>query len=339
MQKEKRVKKTLEELNVIDDFLFTELLLHPESADLLVRLIIERATGLKVGELIIEPQCVYNGVDTDRHGIRMDVRVQNPEISISESTDSTLRVFDIEPNVKEDKELPKRVRYYQALSDVKLLESGCDYANLPELWSIWILPYDPFKANYMIYFVKNVVEGLPEIEYNEGVHKLFLYTQGTLEGNEQLKSLLRYISKSTSENATDEELKRLHEEVLNIKYQKDVGVKYMRVMQNLYDEIKEAKKEAMAEGLAEGREAGLAEGREVGLAEGREAGFREAHNEIIGERCVKNREMLLKILARKGCVSGDVKERIETENDISVLDEWVDKAIDAETIEQFVEGM
>ncbi len=35
MEKNKRVKKTLEELNVIDDFLFTELLLHPRAAQLL----------------------------------------------------------------------------------------------------------------------------------------------------------------------------------------------------------------------------------------------------------------------------------------------------------------
>ena len=41
----------------------------------------------------------------------------------------------------------------------------------------------------MIYFVKNTVEGFPEIEYNDGVKKVFFYTGGKCGGNENLKSL------------------------------------------------------------------------------------------------------------------------------------------------------
>lgn len=38
--------------------------------------------------------------------------------------------------------------------------------------------YDPFGKDYMLYSVKNVVEEHPEIDYNDGVRKLFLYTGG-----------------------------------------------------------------------------------------------------------------------------------------------------------------
>lgn len=62
----------------------------------------------------------------------------------------------------------------------------------------------------MLYSVKNVVEGFEEIDYNDGVRTLFLYTDGEYGGSPELKRLLTYIKHSTAENAADEELKTLH---------------------------------------------------------------------------------------------------------------------------------
>ena len=154
------------------------------------------------------------------------------EVSIGEKKNlkgkkELVRLFDIEPNNGNRDELAKRSRYCQALTDVKLLEAGTDYNKMPELWSIWILPYDPFDRNQMIYFVKNVVEGFEEIAYNDGIRKVFLYTGGELGGNEKLKSLLTYMKTSTKENAVDEDLVRLHSSVEQVKRSREIGVKYM----------------------------------------------------------------------------------------------------------------
>ena len=62
----------------------------------------------------------------------------------------------------------------------------------------------------MIYTVKNVVEEMPEIEYNDGVKKIFLYTDGEIGGSRELKNLLRYLRDTCAENAVDSELKSLH---------------------------------------------------------------------------------------------------------------------------------
>ncbi len=102
-----------------------------------------------------------------------------------------------------------RSRFYQALADVKLLETGTDYDKLPDMWTIWILPYDPFGLNYMLYSVKNRVEESDEIEYNDGVRKLFLYTKGEKGGTKALHDLLSYLQNSREENAVDEELLKL----------------------------------------------------------------------------------------------------------------------------------
>ena len=119
------VKKRIEELDLMDDFLFTEASTDSETAPLLMRLIIERATGVKVGKMNIEPQKTVNRVDTDCHGIRMDVTVRE----VTDVEGKTIRLFDVEPNNIKEVHLPKRSRYYQALTDVKLLETGVDYAS------------------------------------------------------------------------------------------------------------------------------------------------------------------------------------------------------------------
>lgn len=117
------------------------------------------------------------------HGIRLDVSVR--EVEIEEEKNNTIQLFDIEPNNVKNVHLPKRSRYYQALTDVKLLETGIDYDKMPDLWTIWILPYDPFGMDYRLYSVKNKIEEFPEIEYNDGMKKLFLYTDGMKGGKRE----------------------------------------------------------------------------------------------------------------------------------------------------------
>jgi len=230
------VRKRIEELNLMDDFLFTEASADKQTSHILIRLIVERALKMKVGRLIIEPQKTMNGVDTDCHGIRMDLSVKE----VTDEDGRTIRLFDIEPNNIEMVHLPKRSRYYQALTDVKELEAGVDYDKLPDMLTIWILPYDPFGLDYMIYSVKNVVEDQPEIEYNDGVRKIFLYTGGKKGGTNALKNLLQYIQQSVEENAVDEELRKLHTSVRRLKSSRKVGVKYMNMQEVMQYQIKKA---------------------------------------------------------------------------------------------------
>ena len=236
-------KRSIGELDLIEDFLFTEASADKEASEILMRLIIERATNIKVGKLVIETQKTMNGVDTDCHGIRLDVSVQE----VTEEEGKTIQLFDIEPNNIKKVHLPKRSRFYQALTDVRLLETGVDYARLPDMWTIWILPYDPFKRDYMLYSVKNRVEECEEIEYNDGVRKLFLYTKGKKGGTEALKNLLTYLQNSKEENAVDEELRRLHSNVERLKCSKEIGVKYMQMQEVIKYQVEEEVEEIIAE--------------------------------------------------------------------------------------------
>ena len=161
------------------------------------------------------------GIDTKHHGIRMDLYIMEYE------NDSIASVYDIEPNKYNISELPKRSRYNQAVTDVKLLGAGKTYKELPEYISIWILTEDPFGENRMLYTVRNKVEEASGKEFKDGVTKLFLYVNGELGGTESLKQLLTYFSHSNETNVADEELKHIHAIVENVKRNEERREHYM----------------------------------------------------------------------------------------------------------------
>ena len=108
----------------------------------------------------------------------------------------------------------------------------------------------------MLYTVKNCVEEFPELIYNDGVKKLFLYVDGELGGTEELKSLLQYFSKSKTQNVTDTDLEHLHSIVENVKHNQKAGKRYM----TLQDMINYEKKESFNDGVTQGREEARIEG-------------------------------------------------------------------------------
>lgn len=251
----KKTYKPLQELDLIDAFLFGASTEKTQDAEFIAKLIIERATNEKVDQITVVPEKELTGIDISHHGIRMDLYVEEYE-------DRRLaKVYDIEPNKYNPAELPMRSRYSQSLTDVKLLNSGDAYEILPEYISIWILPYDPFGKNRMLYTVKNCVEEFPELLYNDGVKRLFLYVGGELGGTEKLKDLLHYFSSSKKGNVTDAELEHLHSIVEKAKYNQKVGKRYM----TLQDMIDYEKKESYEDGKAEGREEGRTEARREGI--------------------------------------------------------------------------
>lgn len=235
----KQQKKTIEELNLLDDFLFFEAV-SGEQGEWFCRLLIESICKREVEEIQIHPQNIIQGVDTVQHGIRMDLYVDEKGKCL----------YDFEPDQHTDKKLlPKRNRYYRALLDGRLLDTGEEYDRLPELWTIFILSHDPFGQNRICYTVKNVVLEEPDIKYEDGAVSIFLYTKGEIGGTKKLAELLKYIVESSEANAVSEELKELHDYVTRIKHRKEVGVRYMKSWEFERMWREEGKAEGKAEAL------------------------------------------------------------------------------------------
>jgi len=232
----KRKFRKLEELNLLDDFLFHEVVASPEVGEDFCRILLRVILGKEIRKVKVTAQTSILGRDTDRHGIRMDAYVEdvskeeilgNREVLDAEVIQD---IFDIEPDKVEEKEiLPRKIRYYHGLVDTKLLEIGASYKKLPNVYIIMILPYDPFGRERMVYTIKNRCIEDDTIEYEDGSVKIFLYTKG-MQGNpsQNLIDMLKYIQQSTEENVVNQDIETVHTMVQHIKQKKEVGISYMK---------------------------------------------------------------------------------------------------------------
>lgn len=311
-------KRKIEELNLLDDFLFFEAV-SGEKGEWFCRFLIRAICQREVGDLQIQFQSTVQGVDTTCHGIRMDLYVDEKGKCL----------YDFEPDkYSELGKLAKRNRYYRALLDGKLLETGTDYEKLPDLWTVFILNRDPFHTGRMCYTIKNHIEEEEDIDYEDGAVTLFLNTKGTYGGSRELTELLKYMENSSFENAKTKELRTLHEYVDRIKHKKEVGVRYMKSW--------EIEKMLREQGWREGREAGEIEGKKEGKKEGRRVG--RAEGKIEGELEGK-RDSIRQLLEVLGTPSDEVLQKLSMESDMGVLNCWLKLAAKSGAIEEFEEKM
>lgn len=231
--------KNLEDLDMMDSFLFEGITEDVKDAIFIARAIIRRVFGYTVQNLIVETEKQLKGVSLTNRGIRMDV------LATEKDDEKTLRIYDIEPNKYREDDIPRRSRYYQSLIDAKLLHANTKFKELPDSFSIWVLPYDPFGDDRMIYTVKNMVVENHHLMYNDGVTKIFLYTKGTNGGSKELKELLTFMEHTTKANAVDEELQEIQKIVDKIKSRSDVKERYM----TLQEVIDYEKRDSYAEGI------------------------------------------------------------------------------------------
>ncbi|MDE6016720.1 MAG: hypothetical protein K2H41_13705, partial [Acetatifactor sp.] len=235
------------------------------------------------------------GEDTDRHGIRMDVYLDEEDGEL----------FDLEPDNNRRKEdvtaLPKRARFYHAKLDAGSLKIGEEYGVLRNVFVIFIMTYDPFGADRMVYTIKNGCIEMPELPYEDGARTIFLYTKGT-EGNppEDLRELLYYMEHTSEENAKTEDLQRLHEMVTAVKRDRKVGLTYMKS----FEIEQRIRREGIAEGITRGKI-----------------------------------DSILDILGDLGDIPSSLKEQITTQEDETILRAWVKLAAKAESIEEFLSSL
>lgn len=257
----KHTFRKLEDLNLIDNFLFQEMLSQEEDGEAFARILLSTILGKTIRKVKITPQKNILGIDTNKHGIRLDAYIEDVSDEPADESKSNLadaevirNLYDIEPNITYEKtSLPKRMRYYHGLIDTQLLSSGAGYETLPNVVIIVILPYDPFGLDRMVYTIQNQCMEDNTISYNDGAKKIFLYTKGT-EGNpsKSLKNMLKYIEKTTDSNITNQDIAFIHNLVNKVKHKKEVGINYMKSW--------EVEEMARKTGLQQGMQEGLREG-------------------------------------------------------------------------------
>lgn len=226
--------------------MFGSMVTHPEIGEKFMRELLRVIFQRDFGKLKVIPQKVYYGSDTDKHGARLDVYLEEEE------ADEVATVYDVEPDKNDDLEdrmaVPLRVRFYHAKIDSNSLKSGESYHMLKKVIVIMIMPYDPFGRDRMVYTIRSKCEEEPDMPYDDGARTLFLYTKGK-RGNppEELRQLLHYMEDTKKENAQNESLRSIHEMVEAVKGEREVSLEYMKIFEReemlVRQGIKEGRKE------------------------------------------------------------------------------------------------
>lgn len=290
--------RKLEDLNLIDNFLFQEMISQKGIGEEFAKILLGTILGKTIRNVRIVPQKNILGVDTNRHGVRLDAYIEDISDQLIPSAsllDAEIRpdIYDIEPNNSyERKSLPKRMRYYHGLIDTQVLSSGTDYESLQNVVIIIILPYDPFGKNRMVYTIQNQCLEDASVTYDDGAKKIFLYTHG-IEGNpsQELKDMLRYIEKTTVDNITNQRIEAINNLVNKVKHNKEVGINYMKSWE--YEKM--IREQAIREGHEEGLKQGIEQGIEQGIKQGIEDGIM-VFLELCKELDIPQDEALLKTM-------------------------------------------
>lgn len=215
-------KKTLQELDLIDNFLSNAIASNEEINEPFYRLLLSVLLGKEIKTVKVLAQQIIPAATPELRGIRMDVEVTEYE------EETVTNVYDVEPHLKDALHLPRHNRYYQAKIDGRYVRRGLkDFSGIPNLYVITITNYDLFGEDYMMYTVRNRCVEVPELEYDDGLQFIYFYTKGQKGGSQAIKNMLTYIQNSDSKNAVDEATRKMDSYVMKVKNLPEVEAGYM----------------------------------------------------------------------------------------------------------------
>lgn len=238
------MKKTFQQLNLSNAFLFATALEDSE----ICRLVLEIILGARLPRVKVHAeQSVL--VSSDFRSIRLDIY----------ASDETQVSYNVEAQNDDRKNLAKRSRYHQAEMDVASLKPGDDFNDLKPGYVIFICTFDPFgKGLYRYTFEERCLEC--DMELGDGTRKIFLNTKGKNDEDvpKELAHFLKYMEQSTDEyvtGLTDESIIKLHEKVTELKTWRRLEARYMTLEEWVKDRSKDreviAKQEAKQEAVFE----------------------------------------------------------------------------------------
>ena len=240
--------KKWEDLTITDDFMFCKVMSDPDICKELLEILLH----IKIERLEFqEPQKSFK-LTSESRGIRLDVYVKDSN-----------RVFDIELQTTNERNLELRTRYYQGVMDISELEKGEFFSNMKESYIIFICMFDPFGADMPIYTVKQTFEENEKLIFDDKTHKIFYNVNAfeKLSNDVETKAFLEYLCKHQSTTKFTQSLETaVYRNRNNQNWRQD----YMTLAYDMHMVAKEAAKKAAKEAFENGFSAGEERGISLG---------------------------------------------------------------------------
>lgn len=222
--------KSLRDLNLVDRFLFDEVMDVPGMYQIAVNILLENNAVL------------LDKVHTEKE-FRVSPKLRAVRLDVV-GMDVGGKVYYTEMQQRNTGNLLKRSRYYQGQLDVSLLEPGSVNFNLlNDSCLILIAPFDLFGRGLYRYTFCGVCQECPDLKIEDGALRVFINTKGTNreDFSQEFLDFMDYLMATTDENAaktSSERVKAIHKVVQKIRASEEMGVKYMqRWEERAYDRL------------------------------------------------------------------------------------------------------
>ena len=211
-----------EKLNLSSDFIFGKVMQDTELCRELLQRIFPEMDIERVE--YVETQKSINP-DADAKGIRLDIFVRGDDGS----------AYVVEMQVADTKELPKRSRYYQSITDLQLLDKGIYYEELNQIFIVFICLFDLYGAGRHIYTFENICREDKSISMDDGATTIFLNAKGTMDDvSDELKAFLDYVAgKKTDDPYIDKLDDAVKKAKMNREWRREYMTLYMRDLENI----------------------------------------------------------------------------------------------------------
>lgn len=210
-----RKYKRLEELEIWDDFMFGAVMSNKELCKHLLEIILQK----KIRDIRYTELQKTIDLQYDAKSIRLDVYVE----------DDLDSVYNIEIQTTNEKNLPKRSRFYQGMIDLNILNKGESYNKLKKSYVIFICNYDPFRKGRCFYRFENVCVDDPSLKLKDDSVKIMInpYGNDTKQFGKGFAALMDFLKNGQISDTYTESLK---DEITEVKVSEEWRRRYMKLL-------------------------------------------------------------------------------------------------------------
>ena len=231
-----------EKLGISNDFLFGKVMQDAKLCKELLQIIFP---DMKIDHIEYPALQKTINMDADAKSVRLDVYI----------VDNKGTVYDIEMQMADTKELPKRTRYYQAMMDLEMIDKGQSYKKLKKSFVIFICPFDLFNEGRHLYTFKNLCMEDKKTLLGDDTAKIFLNTESNMEDvNQKLIAFLDYVAGKKSD---DSFVQKLDNAIKKAKQNREWRHEYMTLLMRDQENIEKGIEKGIKKGIEKVIEKGI----------------------------------------------------------------------------------
>ncbi len=213
-----------ESLTLANNFIFCKVM---ETEPELCRHLLEILLHIKISRL-----------ELVKSEFSMQETINSKSVRFDVYTEGDGKIYDIEIQTVNKKNLPKRSRYYQSMIDVDNIYRGQDYNELKTTYIIFLCLNDLFNRGLPVYSFENICQENKELKLDDGTHKIFFNAAmcDKMKSTEET-AFFKFLQ---GNDAEDDFTNKLEERILKIKHNSTWRNQYMTFREQFCEEFEEA---------------------------------------------------------------------------------------------------